>query len=119
IMFIVSVALVGRTPSAMRSVSLRPKTGDRSIHSNISSVAGLCEGEPTDSIMTWPGHRARAGENAALSSQGSNRSCLEIPRAEAAKRRSATLAGAPGVFHRPARHGDHIEDIGNQSPAGV
>ena len=59
--------------------------------------------------------RARAGENGGISSQRSNRSCREILRAEAVRRRSEMADGLHVVFHRRDRRGDLTDDIGKES----
>ena len=65
--------------------------------------------------MKRPHRQARAGENAAISSQRSNRSCREILRAEAVMRYNATTGGRHAAFHRRGRRGDLIGDIGKES----
>jgi hypothetical protein len=114
IMSIASDAPAARTPSVMRSVSLRPKITGRCVPSNVSSAAGSYGRRRKVSITIRLRRHAtsRAGEREFRSERSSGEYQEILPAAEAAMLRTARSGGVSAMHHRTTvRRADHIAGI--------
>src|SRR5438132_876830 len=111
-----SIALdapAARTPSVMRSVSLRRKIKGRCVRSNVSSAAGSYGKRRKVSITIRLRRHATSGSGERESrGERSSRGYQEILPVEAAMPRTARSGGVSGMLHRTTvRRADLIEGI--------